>query len=118
METSCQLYPKKQWQEGNRSLEEMLAKTIEGFEGLEAAQNAINTVEKKDAFAEDYRFLTRIWEALSPDKMLNLFNEDYKWLSQVYESVRPASDNIGKLLWFSLDNNKIMSLKHLPKIIN
>lgn len=77
-------------------------RSIEGFEGLEAAQNAINTVEKKDAFAEDYRFLTRIWEALSPDKMLNLFNEDYKWLSQVYESVRPASDNIGKLLWFAL----------------
>jgi type I restriction enzyme R subunit len=39
---------------------------------------------------------------LSPDNILNLYNEDYKWLSQVFESVRPASDNIGKLLWLSL----------------
>jgi type I restriction enzyme R subunit len=31
-----------------------------------------------------------------------LYNADYKWLSQVFESVRPASDTIGKLLWFSL----------------
>jgi type I restriction enzyme R subunit len=31
-----------------------------------------------------------------------LYNTDYKWLSQVFESVRPASDNLGKLLWFSL----------------
>jgi type I restriction enzyme R subunit len=31
-----------------------------------------------------------------------LYNADYKWVSQVFESVRPASDNIGKLLWFSL----------------
>jgi len=30
-------------------------RTIEGFEGLEAAQNVINTNEKKDAFARDYK---------------------------------------------------------------
>jgi type I restriction enzyme R subunit len=41
-------------------------------------------------------------ESLSPDNILDLYNEDYKWLSQVFESVRPASDNIGKLLWFTL----------------
>ena len=77
-------------------------KTLEGFEGLEAAQNAINTDEKKDAFASDYKYLSKIWESLSPDNILDLYNADYKWLSQVFESVRPASDNIGKLLWFSL----------------
>jgi type I restriction enzyme, R subunit len=77
-------------------------KTIEGFEGLEAAQNKINTDEKKDAFAKDYKHLTKIWESLSPDNILNLYQLDYKWLSQVYESVRPASDNIGKLLWLTL----------------
>ncbi|MFT4806226.1 MAG: type I restriction enzyme R subunit, partial [Psychroserpens sp.] len=77
-------------------------RTIDGFEGLEAAQNAIGSNEKKDAFARDYKYLSKIWESLSPDAILNLYQEDYKWLSQVFESVRPAADNVGKLLWFSL----------------
>lgn len=77
-------------------------RTLEGFEGLEAAQNAINTNEKKDSFAKDFKYLSKLWESLSPDRTLDLYNEDYKWLSQVFESVKPATDNIGKLLWFSL----------------
>jgi type I restriction enzyme, R subunit len=77
-------------------------RTIGGFEGLEAAQNAISTNEKKDAFAQDYKYLTKLWESLSPDNILDLYNADYKWVSQVYESVKPPSDTIGKLLWFSL----------------
>jgi type I restriction enzyme R subunit len=77
-------------------------RTLEGFEGLEAAQNAIKTDETKDAFAKDYKYLSKLWESLSPDNILDLYNADYKWLSQVFESVKPASDNIGKLLWFSL----------------
>lgn len=77
-------------------------RTLDGFEGLEAAQNAINTNEKKDAFALDFKFLAKLWESLSPDNILELYSQDYKWLAQVYESVKPASDNIGKLLWLSL----------------
>ena len=77
-------------------------RTLDGFEGLEAAQNAINSDEKKDAFAKDYKYVSKLWESLSPDNILDLYNIDYKWVSQVFESVRPASDNIGKLLWFSL----------------
>lgn len=77
-------------------------RTVIGFEGLEAAQNAINTNEKKDAFAQDFKYLSKLWESLSPDRVLDPYNQDYKWLSQVFESVRPAADNIGKLLWFSL----------------
>lgn len=77
-------------------------RSLGGFEGLEAAQNAINSNEKKDAFAKDFKFLSKLWESLSPDNILNLYQTDYKWLSQVFESVRPAADNIGKLLWFSL----------------
>lgn len=77
-------------------------RTLEGFEGLEAAQNAIKTDEAKDAFAKDYKYLSKLWESLSPDNILDLYYADYKWLSQVFESVKPASDNIGKLLWFSL----------------
>jgi type I restriction enzyme R subunit len=77
-------------------------RTIDGFEGLEAAQNAIKTEDKKDAFAKDYKYLSKLWESLSPDNILNLYKTDYKWLSQVYESVRPATDNVGKLLWMTL----------------
>tara|TARA_R110000851_G_scaffold333499_1_gene514118 strand:+ start:1457 stop:4432 length:2976 start_codon:yes stop_codon:yes gene_type:complete len=77
-------------------------RTIDGFEGLEAAQNAISTDEKKDAFALDFKYLAKLWESLSPDSVLDEYNEDYKWLAQVYESVKPASDNIGKLLWLTL----------------
>lgn len=77
-------------------------RSLDGFEGLEAAQNAIGTDEKKDAFAKDFKYLAKLWESLSPDRILDIYQADYKWLSQVFESVRPASDNIGKLLWFSL----------------
>jgi type I restriction enzyme R subunit len=77
-------------------------RTIKGFDGLEAAQDAIKSDERKDAFAKDYKYLSKLWESLSPDRILDLYNADYKWLSQVFESVRPASDTIGKLLWFSL----------------
>jgi type I restriction enzyme R subunit len=74
----------------------------EGFEGLEAAQAAIGDNEKKDAFAKDFKYLAKLWEALSPDRLLDIYQKDYKWLSEVYESVRPAANNVGKLLWFSL----------------
>ena len=77
-------------------------RALDDFEGLEAAQNAIGTDEKKDAFAKDFKYLAKLWESLSPDRILDIYQADYKWLSQVFESVRPASDNIGKLLWFSL----------------
>lgn len=76
-------------------------RTVEGFEGLEAAQNAINSNEKKDAFAKDFKYLAKLWESLSPDRILDQYYSDYKWMSQVFESVRPPSGTIGKLLWFS-----------------
>lgn len=77
-------------------------RSIEGFEGLEAAQNAIRTDAQKDEFAKDYKVLSKLWESLSPDKVLDPFYKDYKWLSQVFESVKPSSNDIGKLLWFTL----------------
>lgn len=73
-----------------------------GFEGLQAAQNCISTNEKRDAFAKDYSSLSKLWEALSPDPVLNQYQKDYKWLSQVYTSVKPASDDNGRLLWHAL----------------
>ena len=101
-------------------------RTLEGFEGLEAAQNVIKTNEAKDAFAKDFKYLSKLWESLSPDNILDLYNADYKWLSQVFESVRPASDHIGKLLWFSLgaqttklihENIHVGEVHHLEEFI-
>ncbi len=77
-------------------------RNVEGFEGLQLAQECIKTVEKKDAFAADYVPLSKIWESLSPDPVLNPFNKDYVWLSQVYTSVRPVTDDHGRLLWMAL----------------
>ncbi|MGJ0515055.1 MAG: type I restriction endonuclease subunit R [Methylomicrobium sp.] len=77
-------------------------RTIEGFEGLQAAQDCIGSNEKRDGFAKDYILLSKLWEALSPDEMLNSYKRDYKWLSQVYISVKPAADDNGRLLWHAL----------------
>lgn len=77
-------------------------RTLEGFDGLEAAQNAIKTDELKDAFAKDFKLLMKVWESLSPDRILDPYQVDYRWLSQVYASVKPSSDHTGKLLWLSL----------------
>lgn len=74
----------------------------EGFEGLQATQDCINTDEKRDAFAKDFSALSKLWEALSPDEVLNPFQKDYKWLSQVYISVKPTSGDKGRLLWHAL----------------
>jgi len=81
---------------------EGIDRTIDGFEGLEAAQTAIGSNEKRDAFAKDFSTLSKLWEALSPDDVLNPYQKDYKWLSQVYTSVKPASDDNGRLLWHAL----------------
>jgi type I restriction enzyme R subunit len=77
-------------------------RSILGFEGLQNAQDCINTNEKRDAFAKDFSSLTKLWEALSPDPALNSFEKDYKWLSQVYTSVKPAADDNGRLIWHAL----------------
>jgi len=88
----------------NKSLThfEGVDRTLAGFEGLEVAQNAINTNEKRDAFAKDFSVLSKLWEALSPDSVLNPYQKDYKWLSQVYTSVKPIGDDHGRLLWHAL----------------
>ena len=85
-------------------------RTIEGWEGLMAAQECLPTNKEKDAFAADYRVLNRAWDALSPDIFLNTYKADYQWLSRVYESVRPT-DGRGGLIWASL-GTKTIELVH------
>jgi type I restriction enzyme R subunit len=77
-------------------------RTIDGFEGLEAAQNCIDSNEKRDAFAADFSYLNKLWEALSPAECINPYQTDYRWLAGVYQSVKPPIDTVGKLLWHSL----------------
>ena len=79
-----------------------LDRTIDGFEGLQAAQDCISSNEKRDAFAKDFSLLSKLWESLSPDDVLNKYQKDYKWLSQVYTSVKPGPDDNGRLLWHAL----------------
>ena len=85
-------------------------RTIEGWEGLMAAQECLPTNKEKDAFAADYRVLNRAWDALSPDPFLNADRVDYQWLSRVYESVKPT-DGRGGLIWASL-GAKTIELVH------
>ena len=85
-------------------------RTVDGWEGLMAAQDCIPTNKDKDAFAADYRVLNRLWNALSPDNFLTPYKMDYLWLSKVYESVKPT-DNRGSLIWAAL-GSKTMELVH------
>lgn len=77
-------------------------RSVEGFEGLELAQSCINSDEKKDKFAKSYIDLAKLWEAVSPDPILNKYQSEYRWISQVYESVKPPSGDTGRLLWHAL----------------
>ena len=76
-------------------------RTLQGYDGLIAAQQCLPNSNVRDDFASEYTVLNRIWEALSPDTVLGPYEKDYKWLSQVYQSVQPSSGH-GKLIWHSL----------------
>ncbi len=76
-------------------------RTVEGWEGLIAAQECLPTNKEKDKFGADYRVLNKAFNAVSPDPCLKDYLFDYKWLSKVYESVRPT-DSTGALVWASL----------------
>ena len=79
-----------------------LTEPLKALKDYEAAQDCIKTDEKRDAFAKDFNSFSKLWEALSPDDVLNKYQKDYKWLSQVYLSVKPSSDDNGRLLWHAL----------------
>lgn len=85
-------------------------RTVDGWEGLVAAQECLPTNKEKDLFGADYRVLNRIWDALSPDQMLMHYKFDYIWLTKVYESVKPT-DSRGALIWAAL-GAKTIELVH------
>lgn len=81
-------------------------RTIEGYEGLIAAQDCLAGTEKKDAYAAQFNVLKRLWEAIAPDPFLGSYRRDYRWLAQVYESVKPVG-GLGSLLWESIGPDTI-----------
>jgi len=87
-----------------------LDRTVSGYEGLIAAQERLPNNETRDRFGTDFSFLSRLWEAISPDPALGAYETDYRWLSQVYESVKPSTGN-GRLIWHAL-GPKTISLIH------
>jgi type I restriction enzyme R subunit len=76
-------------------------RTVEGYEGMISAQNCLPNNDTRDRFAQEFSYLSRLWEAISPDPFLSQYENDYRWLSQVYESVKPSSGS-GRLLWHAL----------------
>ena len=76
-------------------------RTLEGFEGIMAAQECLPTNEKRDEFAASFGVLAKLWSAINPDPFLGPFRSDYKWLAQIYESVRPVGQT-GALVWAAL----------------
>lgn len=85
-------------------------RTVDGWEGLMAAQECLPTNKEKDEFAADYLVLNRAWNGLSPDTFLKTFQADYVWLSKVYESVKPVNGT-GGLIWAAL-GNKTLQIVH------
>lgn len=76
-------------------------RSIEGYEGLIAAQQRLPDDETRDRFAAAYSFLSQHWEALSPDPLLIPYRSDYLWVTDVYQSVQPPSGD-GRLIWHAL----------------
>lgn len=76
-------------------------RSVDSYERLMSAQQCLPNNDRRDKFATEYSVLGTMWEALSPDSVLNQCNNDYRWLTHVYESVKPSRGN-GKLLWHAL----------------
>lgn len=76
-------------------------RTVTGYDGLIAAQDCLPGNDARDAFAADYSYLSKLWEALSPNPVLAPCVVDYRWLTGVYQSVQPTT-GAGRLIWHTL----------------
>jgi type I restriction enzyme R subunit len=76
-------------------------RTVQGYEGLIAAQECLPNNTARDTFAADFSVLAKVWEAVSPDPVLTQYEKDFRWLVQVYESLKPSTGT-GRLLWHRL----------------
>lgn len=76
-------------------------RSLEGFDGIMAAQECLPNNKKRDEFAAAFGVLAKLWSAINPDPFLTPYRQDYKWLAQIYESVRPVGQT-GALVWAAL----------------
>lgn len=76
-------------------------RTLEGFDGIMAAQECLPNNKRRDEFAAAFGVLAKLWSAINPDTFLTPYRQDYKWLAQIYESVRPVGQT-GALVWTAL----------------
>ncbi len=51
-------------------------RTVEGYEGLIAAQQSLPNNEVRDNFAGAFSLLNKLWEAISPDPILGQYERD------------------------------------------
>lgn len=76
-------------------------RTKEGFEGIIEAQECLPNNEIRDSFGAEFSYLSKLWEAVSPDESITGFIDDFRWLSYVYESIQPSNGQ-GALIWHTL----------------
>ncbi|EDM77766.1 Restriction enzyme type I helicase subunit [Plesiocystis pacifica SIR-1] len=94
-----------------QQLPEAMEKCLAFFEGVDrtqgeqrshvAALNKLGSIERCDAFGEHFRFLSKVWEVISPDPMLTAYADDYSWLARRYKAVRQSGGG-GQQIWQEL----------------
>jgi len=106
-----------------RQLPQAMAKCLDLFEGVDrtldeqhshvAALNKLGSLEHCDEFGMHFRYLSKVWEVVSPDPVLEAFVEDYAWLARRYKAVRQSGGG-GQQIWQELGPQTTQLLyKHL-----
>src|SRR5690606_1078229 len=53
-------------------------RSLEGFDGIMAAQECLPDNKKRDEFAAAFGVLAKLWSAINPDPFLTPYRQDYK----------------------------------------
>ncbi len=104
-------------------LPDAMAKCLAFFEGVDrkvdeqeshaAALNKLGSLERCDLFGKHFRYLSKVWEVVSPDPVLAAYVVDYTWLARRYKAVRESGGG-GQQVWRELGPQTTQLLyKHL-----
>ncbi len=104
-------------------LPEAMAKSLAFFEGVDRTEdeqrshvealNKLGSLERCDAFGKHFRYLSKVWEVVSPDPVLAAYVDDYTWLARRYKAVRQSGGG-GQQVWQELGPQTTQLLyKHL-----
>ena len=80
------------------------------FNQIHDAQQILDSVEKRNEFAEQFMLCQGLFEFLWPDTALRPLEDDYRFLAKIYESIKP-SNAADLLLWHRL-GAKTMAIVH------